>query len=28
VAIVPTSFGAVDMRKDTDGNWKFRFYST
>ena len=28
VAIVPTSFGAVDMRKDTDGSWKFRFYST
>jgi len=28
VAIVPTSFGAVDMRKDSDGNWKFRFYST
>jgi hypothetical protein len=28
VAIVPTSFGAVDMRRDTDGNWKFRFYST
>ncbi len=28
IAIVPTSFGAVDMRKDTDGNWKFRFYSS
>jgi hypothetical protein len=28
VAIVPTSFGAVDMRKDSDGNWKFRFYSS
>ena len=28
VAIVPTSFGTVDMRKDTDGTWKFRFYST
>jgi hypothetical protein len=26
-AISPASFGAVDMRRDTDGNWKFRFYS-
>jgi hypothetical protein len=28
LAIAPTAFGAVDMRKDTDGNWKFRFYSS
>jgi hypothetical protein len=27
-AITPASFGAVDMRKDADGNWKFRFYSS
>ena len=27
-AISPSSFGAVDMRKDTDGNWKFRFYAS
>lgn len=28
MAIVPTSFGAVDMRKDSDGTWKFRFYAS
>ena len=27
-AVTPASFGAVDMRKDTDGDWKFRFYSS
>lgn len=26
-AISPSTFGAVDMRRDSDGAWKFRFYS-
>jgi hypothetical protein len=27
VDVSPTDVGAVDMRRDTDGTWKFRFYS-
>lgn len=26
-AIVPASFGTVEMREDSDGTWKFRFYT-
>jgi hypothetical protein len=25
-AVTPSNVGTVDMRKDTDGTWKFRFY--
>lgn len=26
-AITPTAFGTVEMREDSDGTWKFRFYT-
>lgn len=27
-AVSPSDFGGVEMRKDTDGKWKYRFYTT